>query len=184
MPNVALNDVDAICTSAQLGGVLGVTARSIDALVLEGVFKPVRSNKLRGRHYRLRDSVQRFVAYQKQSVRAQFASRNGEGYNRARERRMSAIAQVEEIRAKKLSGEFLSRSRVIYVMSGLLSQVRNHVLGIPSRCTHQLVGQKDLNKIRSILDDACRNCLLEASQFGSHSFDETGKNGEHKTLDS
>jgi phage terminase Nu1 subunit (DNA packaging protein) len=180
MPNVTLlNNVDALCTPRQLGAVIGLTSRSIDSLVLEGVFKPVRSGKLRGRHYPLRDSVQRYVAYQKKSVRAQLASRNGDGYSRARERRMAALALIEEMRAKQLSGEFLSRTRIVHVMTTLLSQVRNHVLGIPSRCSRQLIGQKDLQKVRSILDDACRGCLIEASTFNAKSFDETSKNEAH-----
>ena len=179
MPNVALNDPDAICTSGMLGNVLGVTARSIDALVLEGVFRPVRSSKLRGRHYRLRDSVQRFVVYQKQSVRAQFASINGEGYNKARERRMSAIALIEEARAKQISGEFVRRDRVLYVMTNLLSMVKNHMLGLPARCARRVTHQRDLAKVRAILDEDVRNSLREAAQFGEHSFnDETGKRGE------
>ena len=182
MSNVALNDTDALCTAAQLAKVLGVSTRSIDMLALEGVFKAVRSSKLRARHYRLRDSVQRFVAYQKQSVRAQFASNNG-AYNDARTRRMNAIAIVEEARAKQISGEYVRRDHVVFVMTRSITQAKNHLLGLPARLARQLIAQKDPHKVREILDTNIRNCLTEVSKIGAHSFDEKRTNGERESDD-
>jgi hypothetical protein len=38
--------------------------------------------------------------------------------------------------------------------------------------------------VRAILDEDVRNCLIEAAKFGSHSFNETGKNGDRENDDS
>jgi phage terminase Nu1 subunit (DNA packaging protein) len=179
MPSVELNDADAVCSGNQLAAVIGVSPRQIDVLRAEGVLSCVRS-KRRGRRYRLSEAVQRYITHEKQRVSEQSAQRNGSSaYGDARTRRMAALAQVEEMRARQLNGDAVNRARVVLVMTSLLSTIKNHVLAIPSRCTRQLVGQRDTNKVRLILDAACRDTLREASKFGSYSFDETSKNGAH-----
>jgi phage terminase Nu1 subunit (DNA packaging protein) len=162
MPNV-LSDVDVLCTSARLAEICGVSSRTIDALVLEKVLKPVRS-KLRGRHFRLSESVQRFVAYQKQSVRAQFASGNG-AYERERTRRMSALATIEEARAKQISGELIEVAQVTAVVSTLISTTKSHLLSIPSRAMHELLGKTDPLETNQIVRKHVITALRELSQF-------------------
>src|SRR5260370_13182768 len=138
-----LNDVDAICSGNQLAAVIGCSPRQIDVLRVEGVLSCVRS-RLRGRRYRLADSVQRYVAHQKQITKAACSSGgNGDGYNAARARRMIAIAQVQEARSKQVAGEFVRRDRVVEVMTRMLAIVKSHVLHIPSKCSRLIVGRTD-----------------------------------------
>lgn len=167
-----LNDANALATATQIGDVLGVSLRMVHHLEGEGVFNcAVQRPRKR---YKLAESVRAYLRYSRETVKRQ-CSRNGDGvFEQARSRRMTALARVEELRARQLTGDMVNRSRVVLVMTSLLSTVRNHVLGIPSRCTRQIVGQRDMAKVRMILDEACRNCLREASSFGAHSFDEQG----------
>jgi hypothetical protein len=48
---------------------------------------------------------------------------------------------------------------------GLLSIVRSHMLGIPSRLRHQLVGKTDAREINMIVRGEVDRALREASQF-------------------
>jgi hypothetical protein len=147
-------------------------------LTAENVLKPIRlGGALRGKGFRLDEAVADYQAYNRACLAKQFA-RGGDGeYERARSRRMAALAMVEERRLGQLNGNLVPRARVVLVMTTLLSTVKNHVLAIPSRCTRQVVGQRDVHRVRSVLDKACRDCLREASDFGSHSLNETSKNG-------
>src|SRR5262249_40354329 len=156
-----LSSTDVICRRRQLATILGITSRRIDTLTAEGVLKPIRcSSALRGKGFRLAESVANYVAYNRASLAKQFA-RNGNGeYESARSRRMIASATVEELRAKQLTGESLNRTRVIMVMTSLLGALRNHLLGLPIRLSRRLIMQRDPNKIREILDTGVRNCLI------------------------
>jgi hypothetical protein len=141
-------------------------------LQTEGILHKARG-KLHG--YKLADSVQSYLRYQHDYVKQKCSSNGDAAYNDARSRRMRALAIVEETRARQVSGEFLSRARVVLVMTSLLGAIKNHMLGLPARLTRQLIMQRDPHKVRAILDDAVRSCLIEAANFGTHSFDEHGK---------
>lgn len=173
MPNVELADANAVCTARQLGDVLGLTVRHVQALQVEGVLRKARG-KLHG--YKLAENVRRYLAYQRKYVAAECRKQTA-AYDVARTRRMSALAESEELELQIARGDMIRRSRVVLVMTSMLATIKNHVLAIPSRCTRQVVGQKDVLKVRGVLDAACRDCLREASEFGVHSFDEPNKNG-------
>jgi phage terminase Nu1 subunit (DNA packaging protein) len=99
------------------------------------------SNKLKGgKHYKLADSVRRYLEYQRGCVTQQLKADQSD-YTIARARRMAALGRVEEMRARQLSGELVRRDRVLFVMTNLLSVVKNHMLGIPSRVMHRLAGK-------------------------------------------
>jgi len=180
-----LSSTDVICTRRQLATILGITSRRIDTLTAEAVLKPIRcSSALRGKGFRLAESVQNYQTYNRACLAKQF-SRNGDGeYEKARSRRMTAIAGAEELHLQQVRGELLNRARVVHIMTSLLTQTKNHMLGLPARLTRQLIMQRDPQKVRQILDKGVRNCLIEASKFGSHSFDEHGTSGDRKTHDS
>src|SRR5262245_53777964 len=142
MPNVELADANAICTARQLGDVLGLTVRQVHHLQTEGILRKARG-KLQG--YKLAESVHAYLRYQHDYVK-QKCSRNGDqAYNDARSRRMAALAQIEEARAKQLRGEYVRRDRVVHVVTTLPSVTKNHMLGLPARLTRQLIAQRDPN---------------------------------------
>jgi phage terminase Nu1 subunit (DNA packaging protein) len=170
-----LKDTNALCTAQQLGAVLGKSVRQIHHLAAEGVLQ----TQAGGSRYKLADSVQLYLAYQRKFVTEQCRTQTA-AYDSARTRRMAALAEAEELNLAIARGEMLRRSRVVLIVTTLLGAVKNHVLAIPSRCTRQIVGQRDAAKVRAILDSACRDTLREASEFGAHSFDEHGTNGSKK----
>jgi len=177
-----LNDANAICTSAQLADVLGISTRQVDSLVSTHVLKPVRSSalKLRGKRYRLSAAVQAYLAYREQCVREQSAAgRNGDAYQSARARRMNAIALIEEAKARQLSGEFISRRSAEITVTNCLSAIRNKVLALPNRLSRILAAERDPNTVASILKSHCRGALFAACDLIA---EKAGiKNGERET---
>jgi hypothetical protein len=134
MPIVELSDANVACTVRRLGEVLGLSTRQIHHLEREGVLKRI-SSKVSNRRYRLADNVQSYLRYQRDYVTRKYSINGDQAYNTARCRRMSALAAIEEVRAKQITGELLRRDRVVFVMTNLLSQVKNHMLGILRRTT-------------------------------------------------
>jgi phage terminase Nu1 subunit (DNA packaging protein) len=181
---IELASADVICSAQQLSEVLGVTPRRIDVLAEDGVLKAVRSSKFKGRRYRLNDAVQRFCAYQKQYVKAQCSSRNGNGeYNDARARRMAATAIIEEARARQISGEMISRESAMISMTNVVSVIRNHVLAIPNRLSRVLAATNDVSKAHSILKSACRSALQSACDFVLEKSTQESRSGERDDAD-
>src|SRR5262249_19034905 len=91
-------------------------------------------------------------------------------YQSARSSRMEALAKIEALRLAELRGDVMSRKKAMTTVTMLLSATRNHVLGLPTRCSRQLVGVTDHARIYKTLDDACRGALLELSQFSIEDF--------------
>jgi len=179
---IELVTADAICTSLQLSEVLGVTPRRIDVLAEDGVLKPVRSSKFKGRRYRLADSVQRFCAYQKQYVKERCASRNGDEYDGARTRRMLAVARREELETQLRTGELLRRDSATAAIVNAMSITKAHMLSVPNRCMRQLVGLKSPAEANAIVKKHIVTALRELSEFDVNSIAgcaEASKDGEH-----
>jgi phage terminase Nu1 subunit (DNA packaging protein) len=88
------------------------------------------------------------------------------------------VRAQKELELLIAQGVVVQRARVVYVMTSILSVVKNHVLAIPSRCARLLVGQTDPAKVRAVLKKFCELSVREA-KIESDSFDEPHKNGQH-----
>jgi hypothetical protein len=182
MPNVELNDANAICSGNQLAEVIGVSPRQIDVLRVEGVLSCVRS-KLRGRRYRLAESVQRCIAHEKQRASEQSASKNGSsGYNRARERRMNAIALIEEMRAGQLTGELIERAQVMLVFATLVNTTKSHLLAMANKAMHELA-HRSAPEANVIVKRHVTTALRELAAFDPKSLGKTERAAHKKNGD-
>jgi phage terminase Nu1 subunit (DNA packaging protein) len=101
-------------------------------------------------------------------------------YQHEKQLTQQIVRQQKELELAIARGDMIKRARVVLVMTSLLTQIKNHMLGVPARVTRPLIMQRDPVKIRTILSTAIANCLREAVKFGDHSFDEMGKNGASK----
>jgi len=136
---------------------------------------------LGGRHrivYDWRDTVRRYVQHIRKA-----SEESREDYAYEKRLTQQIVRETKEHELRVLRGDMISRSRVVFVMTNLLGSLRNKVLALPARVARRLVGQRDPNKVRQVLDHECRQMLREASKFGAHSFDETSKNGAHSDDD-
>jgi phage terminase Nu1 subunit (DNA packaging protein) len=163
-----------VVTPQELAQILALSDKEIVELAHAGVLE--RSTALIDRRQRIvydwRTNVRRYVVHQR---RPREESR--EQYAEERRLTQAIVRQQKELELAIARGDMIRRSNAVLVVTGMLGTIKNHVLAIPSRLTRQLIGQRDAGKVRRLLDAACRDCLREASDFGAHSFDETGKNG-------
>lgn len=169
-----------IVTPQELAQILALSEKEVVQLSHAGVFE--RSTALIERRQRIvydwRKNVRRYIVHlrrPREDARDQYAEE--------KQLTQAIVRQQKELELSIARGDMIRRSRVVLVMTGMLSTVKNHVLALPSRLTRQLLGQRDAGKVRRILDAACRDSLKEAADFGAHSFDETSKNGTQNGSD-
>jgi phage terminase Nu1 subunit (DNA packaging protein) len=171
--NVSDDSLDYV-SPPELAQILALSVKDIEALTRNSVL--VRSTKLLRKRMRVvydwRDNVRRYCVHLRQP-----RQESRDAYADEKRLTQNIVRQQKELELAIARGDMVRRSRVLLVVTGMFSTIKNHVLAIPSRCTRQLVGQRDPNKVRRILDAACRDSLRETKDFGAHSFDETSKNG-------
>jgi hypothetical protein len=149
---------------------LDVTEGRVVQLAQRDLLRRAKEGKkeLRGR-YDLRENV---VAYIRHLRLREGRNGDGDDFSRARSRRMTALASIEEARAREMSGEVLRRDHVISVVTNLLSVVRSHMMAVPSRLMHRLLGLTDKLESYRIVNDEIRRSLTELSNFDPSEFDE------------
>jgi phage terminase Nu1 subunit (DNA packaging protein) len=161
MPLLKLLNVNAL-TDAQLADVLGLSERTVYRLRADKVLRKGT------RGYRLSECVQAFVKHREACVKKE-SSKFGDSYTQSRARRMFAQALSEEMRVREIRGQLLRRDRVVRIVTNVLSAVRNHMLGIPSRVMHSLEG-KTPPEINVAVRDEVHLALREASEFDARMF--------------
>jgi len=162
MPTIVLANADAICSAAVLGEIVGVSDRRIRQLTREGILKTARS-KLNGMHYKLGESVQRFVKYQCDLASEEAESHNG-AYEAARTRRMEASAAMTELELKAKQAFYFRRDDLDFHITSMITACRQRLLAVPSRTMFQLVGVTDARKANQIIDDEIRLALTQFSE--------------------
>jgi phage terminase Nu1 subunit (DNA packaging protein) len=162
MPTVTL--ANTICTAAELSEVLGVTDRRVRQLTHDGVLKCARSKNGVGRYrYRLADSVQRFVSYEKESA-TELVKHDDDDYNRARGKRMAAMAALAELELAVKRGEYLRKDDVGFWVTLMIRNFRDRCLAIPSRTMFQLVGLTDAREANKVVGNEINIALTELSE--------------------
>jgi phage terminase Nu1 subunit (DNA packaging protein) len=160
----------AVCSGQQLAEVIGVTLRQIERLAVAGVLKPVRC-KLRGKHFRLAESIQRYLAYREKSVIEQTKGADND-YIAARASRMRALAEQEEMNLRLRKGELLRSDDVDFTVTKMLTATKSHFLALASRISRLLLphvadetSNANFQSVYKIVNDEVRLCLTEASEF-------------------
>jgi hypothetical protein len=157
---ISLPSADAICTGKQLGQVIGKTSRQVERLAASGILKPVRCKLKGSRRYRLSAAVQAYLAYREKYVTERLKLAD-DGYNKARARRMEALAGKEELSLAAKRGEYLYKPDVEFHFSMLLRNCRDRILAIPSRVMYELAGQTNPRKCNLIVGTECDLALNE-----------------------
>jgi phage terminase Nu1 subunit (DNA packaging protein) len=152
---LSLSDVAALTVQSE---------RSVQRLTKQGVLRVAKDSQ--GRELRARfvldEVIPQFCEYLRE---LSSADPHSEAYNHARCRRMNALAEVEENALRLQSGELIEREHVMRVVSSVLYAVRNHLLSIPSRLMHQLVGKTDPREVNQLVRAEVELALREASEF-------------------
>ena len=75
------------------------------------------------------------------------------------------IRAQKELELAKQRGDLLERKRVVFVVTNLLSALKQHVLALPSRCSRLLLGVTSVPQIHAILLKYCELTLRESNEF-------------------
>jgi hypothetical protein len=114
---VTLSDLAALCV---------VSDRTIQRLTKQGVLRLAKDRKTRGPlagRYELGEMA-RFVEHLRDSIANDSPSEAA--YAGARARRMTALAEAEQLRLQATRGELVRRDSVSLTLTSLLSATKNH----------------------------------------------------------
>lgn len=85
-----------------------------------------------------------------------------------------AKREKTELLLAKMKGEMHDAADVEKALTDMVITFRNKVLGIPSKVAPLLVGQKNIGKIRDIIDKEVREALTELSEYDAAMFSGDG----------
>lgn len=169
---VSGNIKEMTVSQTQLGKAIGVSTPRINQLIDEGVV--VRDELSTNGQVMLFDSLQNY-----------FLSKNttGDGVSFWKERSLHEKAKRElaELKLSKSRGEVYDAATVEGVLSELLTNFRNKLLGLPAKYARQLEG-KSRTEIYSELTAAIEEELTELSEgVNSCDFDEDGGDADEES---
>ena len=90
---------------------------------------------------------------------ARTPKRETESITDSLKRKESAAAKLKELEYDLRSGKVVDAAQAAKVVGGVLSTVRNRLLGIPSKVTTFLVLATDAQSVRAILDEEINQAL-------------------------
>jgi phage terminase Nu1 subunit (DNA packaging protein) len=160
-------------TTTQLARLLLLTERRIQQLVradiLKHAFDEDSGRELRGR-FRFVPNLHAYLKYQRNELGGDDVTETR--YLNARSRRMSALAEAEELRLKQLKGELHRSTDIEFVMTNIFTAVKARLFSIPSRVTRLLIGKTDFHEIFDLvmreIEGACSELVeVNAAMFAA-----------------
>lgn len=165
---------ESVLQAHELSQILILSEQELVHLTKLGVL--VRTTARRNGRQRIvydwRENVRRYVQH--------LRKRSEEGrdeYQDEKRKTQQITREMKEHELRVLRGDMISRSRVVFIVTTMNGSVKNKILALPARLARRLVGQRDPNKVRLILDEELRKSLRDLSNFGAHSFEESHRNG-------
>lgn len=146
----------------ELADYLDIATRTAQALKARGVFTVTRDGL-----YDLKLNVRAYVHYQ----REQNKNMQGSPTEKWRTRKVAADAQRSELQLKELKGELHRGEDILAVLTLRLGETRAQLLGIPSRCAGQLVGETSRQKIHDTLTSEIETGLRRVSELRGDDFE-------------
>jgi phage terminase Nu1 subunit (DNA packaging protein) len=156
--------------TTQLAKLLLLTNRHVRRLAADGVLVRARDeagNELRGR-YELVENIQAYIRYQREALRLDDAS-DSRGAQ-LRNQKLAAEAQIADIRLAVLRGEVHNAKDVEFVMTNMITYMKQHLLSIPSRTARLCVGVTSFQKIYDLLSREIEAVLRELTDYNPDMF--------------
>jgi hypothetical protein len=153
--------MDQYITAKDLGKIIGISERRVNQIVTE---KHTFDRELNGKF----DVAKCVEAYYHDLFHT--------GLDLDRERALHEIVKREktELLVAKMKGELHEAADVEKALTDMVITFRNKILGIPSKVAPLLVGQKNIGKIREIIDKEVREALTELSDYDAAMFSGDG----------
>jgi len=148
--------------TSELAGLLMLTPQRVNQLAKEGIIKREADGK-----YDLPKAIEAFYIYK---------LKTDEELNFAQEHTLLERAKRKkaEIELDQLEGTLLIATEVEQAMATMILTCKSRLLAIPSRCAPQLIGQRDMSKIASILKDEIYQALNELKEMPAEKLGQDG----------
>jgi phage terminase Nu1 subunit (DNA packaging protein) len=91
-------------------------------------------------------------------------------YLDGRARRMTALAEGEEMRLAQLKGKLYRAEDIEFVVTQIFTAIKNKLLALPSRLARLLIGKTDFGEIVGILKDEVELALTELTTIDRSMF--------------
>ena len=104
-------------------------------------------------------------------LRSRASVNTADEYTVARARRMSALADIEQLRLKRIHGELHHRQDVEFLLTQMITACKQRLLALPSRCCHSLQAKTNPAEIAEILKDEVESALRELSEYDPAKFE-------------
>ena len=156
--------------TTQLAKLLLLTNRHVRRLAADGVLIRARNEQgeeLRGR-YELVENIQAYIKYQREALRLDDASDSRGAM--LKNQKLAADAAIADIRLKQLRGEVHNAKDVEFVMTNMITYMKQHLLSIPSRVARLCVGVTSFQKIYDLISREIEAVLRELTDYQPEMF--------------
>jgi phage terminase Nu1 subunit (DNA packaging protein) len=153
-----------------LARLLNITPRHLRKLRADGILNRARDevgDEIEGR-YELVASVHAYIKHLQQSARWDDSTET----TRARlvNQKLAAEAQIADLRLQQIKGQLHRAVDVEFVLTNMLTAIKQHLLSIPSRVARLLVGLTSFQKIYDIISREIELVLRELSAYSPAMF--------------
>lgn len=165
-----ISDSDEIVVNAKvLAKVLGISDRQIRNLYQEGIACKNASGR-----YLLVESVRNYIA----RLRVEAAAKNKhdkifdtevEDLNTERAKHEHVKKQISDLKLYVMQGKLYEADKVEQVMTDMLVNFKQKILGVPAKLSKKLIGKSQL-EINQILTDEMSEVLMELSDYDPEYF--------------
>jgi hypothetical protein len=162
----------SLVNTQTLAKLLLLSVRRVRQLTAAGILErardPATGSEVTGR-YVLIQAVNAYVVYLRDQGR--YADPAETDHQRSRARRMSALADIEQLRLGRIHGELHYAKDVEFCLTQMITAAKQRLLALPSRCCHALQGKTSPGEITRILTDEVQTALRELSEYNPAMFE-------------
>lgn len=153
---------DTEVKTTELAGILGVSARRIQQLAQDDIFRPVR----RG-WFSLGDSVRRYIAFLDKEKKQESDAEREQSKKRARAdvEWKESRAKIAKLQAEELEGTMHRAEDVQAMTEQLLYAVRGALSALPGRCGKEVAETDNVRETIAILQREVNAAMDELQNF-------------------
>lgn len=153
---------DTEVKTTELAGILGVSARRIQQLAQDDIFRPVR----RG-WFSLGDSVRRYIAFLDKEKKQESDAEREQSKKRARAdvEWKESRAKIAKLQAEELEGTMHRAEDVQAMTEQLLYAVRGSLSALPGRCGKEVAETDNVREAIAILRREVNAVMNELQNF-------------------
>jgi hypothetical protein len=159
-----------------------ITPEHLNLLVRDGILQLAHNEHKKQMIGRF-DAGANVLAYIKH-LRQQKRDAVGESeYSQLRNQKMATEAKMAILKLREMEGELIDRKRVVFIMTNLLTALKNHIRAIPARVSRLVLGLTSFGQVHDVLQSDVDRALREVNDFDmdqlATGISLNGTNGQH-----